>query len=97
MAVAMVMVVVAMLLVAAMAAGSLLTLRLSGMSRADRNRWKPATRGRVAARRRRHEATLVAGLTRRTMSRTDYHRAMSELAAADENRCPVKVPRPKTP
>jgi hypothetical protein len=96
--VAIVMVVVAaMLLLAAMAAGSLLTLRMSGMTRVDRNRWKPATRGRLAARRRRHEAALVAGLTRRTMSRAEYHRAMSDLAAADETRCPVEVPRPKTP
>ena len=94
MAVAMMMVtVVVMLIVAALAAGHFLTGRAGGLSRADRNRWRPVTRGRIAARRRRHEAALVAELTRREMSRADYQDAMSQLAAADEARCPVHVPR----
>ena len=32
-------------------------------------------------------------LTRQAMSRADYRNAMSQLAAADEARCPVRVPR----
>ncbi|GAA0950259.1 hypothetical protein [Virgisporangium aurantiacum] len=94
MAVAVMMVTVVVILVAAaLAAGHFLTDRIDGLGRADRNRWKPVTRGRVAARGRRREAALVAGLNRRSMSRADYHDAMSQLAAADEVRCPVHVPR----
>jgi hypothetical protein len=93
MAVTILMVTVTVLLVvSAFAAGVYLTRRAGGLSRVDRERWKPVTRGRVAARRRRHEANLVVGLTRQTMTRADYRHAMSELAAADETRCPVRVP-----
>lgn len=96
MTMALVMVLVVGLLAgAACVAGDLLISRITGMSRADRNKWKPVTRGPVAARRRRYEAALVDRLTRRRMSRTDYHRAMSDLARADATRCPVHVPRTK--
>jgi hypothetical protein len=93
MAVTILMVTVAgLLVVSAFAAGFLLTRRAGGLTRADRDRWKPVTRGWVASRRRRREADLVAGLTQKSMSRADYRTAMSRLAAADEQRCPVRVP-----
>lgn len=93
MAVTILMVTVAgLLVVSAFAAGLRLTRRAGGLSRADRDRWKPVTRGWVASRRRRREASLVADLTHKAMSRADYRDAMSRLAAADEARCPVRVP-----
>jgi hypothetical protein len=93
MAVTMVMVaVVVMLMVAALVAGSLLTRRTDGMSRAERTGWRSVTRGRMATRRRRREAAMVSRLTRGAMSAAEYRHAMAELAAADSARCPLRVP-----
>ncbi|GAA1037072.1 hypothetical protein GCM10009557_49570 [Virgisporangium ochraceum] len=94
MVVTVVMVAVAVILVGpAVMAGILLDRRRDGLTRAERDRWRSVTRGRTAARRRRDEAALVAGLTGRVMSRAEYRREMSDLAAADATRCPVHVPR----
>lgn len=90
----MVMVMVAvMLVVTAVVAGTLLTRRSGGMTRAERQSWRSVTQGRASARRRRDEAALVTRLTRRAMSRAEYRRAMSDLAAADATRRAVHVPR----
>ena len=58
-----------------------------------RQRWRSANRGLPASRRRRREAQLAAELNWRTLTRADYHRAMSNLAAKDAARCPIEVPR----
>jgi hypothetical protein len=89
--------VAAVLTSAAVVTGRVLNTRLAGDGLAalagGRQSWRSANRGRLAARRRRQEATLATRLARQAMSRADYHHAMSALAAKDEARYPIAVPR----
>jgi hypothetical protein len=89
--------VAAVLTSAAAMAGWVLNARLTGDGLAawavGKHGWRSANRGRLAARRRRHEAALATRLARRAMTPAAYHHAMSALAVEDESRYPITVPR----